>query len=124
MEARRLFVAMKRTTFLVVLLISGLVLAFGWAGTAFNSDAAGSLPETQTMENRTSQPRQLMADRTETKDRIIYGTDPEMERAMEQQEREEKEKEEKAWNMLQHMNIYQDSGKKSHSGQPGNAQPQ
>jgi hypothetical protein len=114
---------MKETTFLIVLLISGLVLAFGRAGTAFNLDAAGS-SKTQTMENRTSPPRQLMADRTETKDRIIYGTDPEMERAMDQQIREEKEKEEKAWNMLQHMNIYQDSGKKPHPGQPSNAQPQ
>ena len=115
---------MKGTTFLIVLLISGLVLAFGRAGTAFDSDAAGSLSKTQTLENRTSPPRQLMADRTDTNDRIIYGTDPEMDRAMDEQQREEKEKEEKAWNMLQHMNIYKDSGKKPHSGQPSNTQPQ
>jgi hypothetical protein len=115
---------MKGTTFLIVLLVCGLVLAFGRAGTASNSDAAGSLSKTQTLENRTSQPRQLMADRTETKDRIIYGTDPEMERAMEEQQREEKEKEEKAWNMLQHMNIYKDNGRKPHSAQPGDTPPQ
>lgn len=115
---------MKGTAFLIVLLISGLVLAFGRAGTAFNPDAAGSLSRTQTLENRTSQPRQLMADRTETKDRIIYGTDPEMERAMDEQQREEKEKEEKAWNMLQHMNIYKDNGKKTRPTQPGDTPPQ
>ncbi len=51
------------------------------------------------------------AERTETKDRIIYGTDPEMERAMDDQAREEKEKEAKAWNMLQNMGVYQDNGK-------------
>jgi len=115
---------MKGTTFLIVLLIFGLVLAFGRAGAASNSDAAGSLSRTQTLENRKIPPRQLMADRADTKDRIIYSTDPEMERAMEEQEREEKEKEEKAWNMLQHMNLYKDSGKKPHSTQPGNTPPQ
>ncbi len=115
---------MKGTTFLIVLLISGLVLAFGRVGTAFDSDAAGSLSRTQTLENPTSQPRQLMADRTDTNDRIIYGTDPEMDRAMDEQQREEKEKEEKAWQMLQHMNIYQDNGRRPHSARPDNAPPQ
>jgi hypothetical protein len=115
---------MKGTTVLIVLLVSGLVLAFGRAGHAFNPDAAGSLSKTQTLESRASQHPQLMADRTETKDRIIYGTDPEMERAMEEQQREEKEKEEKAWNMLQHMNIYKDNEKKPRPAQPGNTPPQ
>jgi len=115
---------MQRTTFLIVLLISGLVLAFGRAGTAFDSDAAGSLSKTQTLENRTSPPRQLMADRTDTNDRIIYGTDPEMDRAMDEQQREEKEKEEKAWQMLQHMNLYNDNGRRPHSAHPDNAPPQ
>ena len=71
-----------------------------------------------------SPPRQLMADRTDTKDSIIYSTDPEMERAMEEQEREEKEKEEKSWKMLQHMHLYKDNGKRPHSAQPDNAPPQ
>ena len=100
------------------MLISGLVLAFGRAGTAFNPVAAGHYQELKPW-NRTSQPRLLLADRTETKDRIIYGTDPEMERATDEQQREEKEKEEKAWNMLQHMNIYKDNGKKTRPTQPG-----
>jgi hypothetical protein len=115
---------MKGTTFLIVLLVSGLVLAFGRAATALDSDAAGSLSKTQTLENPASPPRQLMAERTDTKDRIIYSTDPEMERAMVEQEREEKEKEEKSWQMLQHMNIYKDNGKRPHSAQPDNAPPQ
>ncbi len=115
---------MKGTTFLIILLVSGLVLAFGRADTAFGSGAAGSSSKTQTLENRTSPPRQLMADRTDTKDRIIYGTDPEMDRAMDEQQREEKEKEEKAWQMLQHMNIYQDNGRRPHSAKPDNTQPQ
>ena len=52
---------------------------------------------------------QALADRTETKDSVNYGTDPEMGRAMDEQVREEKEKEEKAWKMLQNMNIYKDT---------------
>jgi|SRR5208283_2855218 len=112
---------MKGTTFLIVLvlLVSGLLVLAAWqAVTAFNPDEAGSLSKTQALENRMSPPRQLMADRTDTKDRIIYSTDPEMEQAMEEQAREEKEKEEKAWQMLQHMNLYKGSGKSRPSTQP------
>lgn len=57
-------------------------------------------------------PRQILADRTETKDSIIYSTDPEMDRVMEERAREEKEKEAKAWQMLQNMNIYKDMQKR------------
>ena len=53
---------------------------------------------------------------------IIYGTDPGMERAMEEQAREEKEKEDKAWKMLQHMNLYNDSGKNPRSTKQGSTQ--
>ena len=116
---------MKGTAFLIVLLISGLlVLALWRTGTAFNPDEAGSLSKTQTLENRVSPPRQLMADRADTKDNIIYGTDPEMERAMEEQARKERDKEEKAWKMLQNMNIYQNIGKNPHSTQPDKAPSQ
>ena len=116
---------MKGTTFLIVLLISGLfVLALWRAGTAFNSDEAGPLSKTQSLENRMSPDRQFLVDRADTKDNIIYGTDPEMERAMEEQERHEKEKEEKAWKMLQNMNLYNGIGKSPHSTQPNNAPPQ
>ncbi|MGO9018465.1 MAG: hypothetical protein ACLQVJ_08960 [Syntrophobacteraceae bacterium] len=39
---------------------------------------------------------------------------------MEEQAREEKEKEDKAWNMLQHMQLYKDNGKPSRPAQPNN----
>jgi hypothetical protein len=47
----------------------------------------------------------LLVDRIEKDDRIIYGTDPKLEREMDEQIRKEKEKEEKSWEMLQHMYI-------------------
>ena len=53
----------------------------------------------------------LLADRTEKEDRIILGTDPEMERAMDDQIKQEQEKEDKAWKMLENMNIYKDNQK-------------
>ena len=118
---------MRVTTFLIVLvlLVSGLlVLAVGRAGTAFNSDATGSSSKAQTLENRMSPPRLLMADRVDTQDSVNYGTDPEMDRAMEEQARHEKEKEEKAWKMLQHMYLLNEIGKSPHSTQPDNAPPQ
>jgi hypothetical protein len=47
-----------------------------------------------------------------------------MERAMEEQARKERDKEEKAWKMLQNMNIYQNIGKNPHSTQPDKAPSQ
>ena len=92
---------------------------------ASNSDASGTLPKSQTLENRIGPlPRLLLADRTDTKDPIIYGTDPDMERAMEEQAREEKEKEEKAWKMLEHMDIRLDTQKRPSQSQPNNTAPQ
>jgi hypothetical protein len=137
MEAGRLFVKprkqmfhpqmkakMKGTAFLFIILISGLLLVDWRARIAPNSDESGRVLKIQSLENRTSPPhRLLLADRTDTKDRIIYGTDPDMERAMEEQAREEKEKEDKAWMMLQHMYLNKDSGKSPRSTQPDNAPP-
>lgn len=54
----------------------------------------------------------LLADLTDEKDRIVYGTDPEMDRAADEEAREEKEKQEKSWKMLQQMNLYQNRGSK------------
>jgi hypothetical protein len=47
-----------------------------------------------------------------------------MERAMEEQARAEKEKEDKAWNMLQHMQLYKDNGRPPRPAQPNNTPPQ
>jgi hypothetical protein len=43
-----------------------------------------------------------------------------MERAMDDQIREEKEKEDKAWKMLQNMNVYKDTGKPPRSAPQDN----
>lgn len=113
---------MKGTAFLFIILISALLLA-GWrAPIASNSDESGTLLKIQSLGNRIGPPpRQLLADRTDTKDDIIYSTDPGMERAMEEQARKEQEKEEKSWNMLQHMYLNKDIGKSPKSTQPDNA---
>ncbi|MGA2400589.1 MAG: hypothetical protein ABSG91_02645 [Syntrophobacteraceae bacterium] len=110
---------MKGIGFMFVILISGLLVLAGWtAGIASNSDEAGTLSKTKTLENRIGPPRQLMADRIDTKDSIIYGTDPDMERAMDEQAREEKEKEKEAWKMLQNMQLYQNIKRPPRSTQP------
>ena len=55
-------------------------------------------------------PPLLLADRIEEKDRIIYGTDPEMDRLADEEAREEQEKQAQSWKMLQQMNLYQSPG--------------
>ncbi|MFZ0931689.1 MAG: hypothetical protein WAN11_24030 [Syntrophobacteraceae bacterium] len=115
---------MKGTAFVFMVFISGLLLAGLPARLASNSEGPGPL-KIQSLQNRISPAhRLLLADRTDTKDSITYGTDPDMERAMEEQAREEKEKEDKAWNMLQHMQLYKDNGKPSRPAQPNNTPPQ
>jgi hypothetical protein len=58
-------------------------------------------------------PRNLiLADRVEKEDRVLYGTDSDPAYSQEEQEKEEKKKEEKSWRMLEHMNLYQNNGKK------------
>jgi len=118
----------RGTAFLFIVLVSGFLFG-GWrVCAASGSDAPWTLFEIQSRLERIvpvqcpsekcgypvqscrSMPGQhglLLSDRTETPDRVIYGTDPDMERAMDDQIREEKEKEDKAWKMLQNMNIYQ-----------------
>ena len=100
---------MKGTAFLYIIFISGLFLA-GWGERIpSNPEASGTPLKIQTPENRTSpHPRLLLADRYNTQDRIIYSTDPDMERAMEEEAREQKEKEDKSWEMLQRMYLYKD----------------
>jgi hypothetical protein len=116
---------MKGTPFLHIVLISGLLLA-GWrVCMASNSDASGTLLKIQTHGNRIDRPtRLLLADRTDTKEDIIYSTDPDMERAMEEQARKEKEKEDKSWKMLQHMYLYKDVEKHPRPAQPDKIPPQ
>ncbi len=63
--------------------------------------------------------RLLLADLVEGSDRIIYSTDPEMDKASERQEREEARKEEKSWRMLENMNIYKGSRERPFRSQPG-----
>ena len=54
----------------------------------------------------------ILADRVEKEDSVLYGTDSDPAFSQEEQEREEKLKEEKAWQMLDNMNVYQGNGKK------------
>ncbi len=65
-----------------------------------------------------NRPNYLLADRVEKEDRIIYGTDPEMEETFEEQRIEEKIKEERSWRMLENMNIYEKSGRRMEDGRP------
>ncbi len=104
---------MKRTASLFIILVSALLLA-GWrAPIASNCDRCGTLWKIQGLQNRTCPPCRLhLVDRVDTQDSITYGTDPDAERAMQDQAREEKEKEDKAWMMLQHMYIDQNTGKR------------
>ncbi len=113
---------MKGAAFLFTILISALLLA-GWrTPIASSSEGAGTLLKIQNPGNRIGPPpRQFLADRTDTQDAIILGTDPEMDRAMEEQARKEQEKEDKAWNMLQHMYIDRDIGRRPKTTQPDNA---
>ncbi len=98
-------------TLLVFMLIACPLTGDQLTCMASNSDTAATLPKSQVRQNRTGPPsRLLFAVRTDREDRVIYGTDPDMERAMEEQQKLEKEKEEKAWEMLQHMNIYKGNG--------------
>ncbi len=107
---------MKGTAFLFIIFASGLLVA--GACMASNPDTAGTSFKTQSRQERLRpDSRLLIAERTDMEDRITYGTDPEMERAMAEQERHEKEKEEKAWQMLQNMNIYKSSKKSQGSNQ-------
>jgi hypothetical protein len=115
---------MKGTAFFFIILISSLLLMDWRANIASDSEESGRLLKIQSPESRISPPhRLLLADRTDTKEHIIYGTDPDMERAMEEQAREEKEKEDKSWNMLQHLYLYKDVGKPARPAQPNNIPP-
>ncbi|MGA2026236.1 MAG: hypothetical protein ABSH17_04085 [Syntrophobacteraceae bacterium] len=115
---------MKGSAFVFIILISAFLLA-GWlAPIASNADESGTPLKIKSLQNRISPPPcQLLADRTDTKDEIVYGTDPAMERTMEERAREEKEKEEKSWIMLQHMNLNKYNGRSPKSTQPDNAPP-
>ncbi len=114
----------KWTVFLFVTLVSGLLIVGARAGTASNSDTAWTLLKTQSQQNWISPTsRLLIADRIDTQDGIIYSTDPDMDRAMEEQEKLEKEKEEKSWEMLQNMNIYEGS-RRSHGPTQSDRAPQ
>ncbi|MGA2936872.1 MAG: hypothetical protein ABSF52_07215 [Syntrophobacteraceae bacterium] len=113
---------MKGTAFLFIILISALLFAEWRAPIASSSEGSGTLLRIQSLENRIGPPpRQLLADRTDTQDDIIYSTDPRMDRAMEEQARKEQEKEDKAWNMLQNMYLNKDIRKSPKSTQPDNA---
>lgn len=111
---------MKGTAFLFIILISGLLLAGRGVNAVSGSGAPGTPIKIRTAENRIVQPP-LLANRIDTKDSVIYTTDPGMERAMREEKREEKDKEDKSWQMLQHMYIYKHAGKHS---PPDNTPPQ
>ncbi len=123
---------MKRNTFVSIVLTLGLLFG-GWrVCAASGSETPGAPFEIQTRQEvidhiscldrmpdylcswcQSAPVRELLllADRTEKEDRIILGTDPEMERAMDDQIKQEQEKEDKAWKMLENMNIYKDNQK-------------
>lgn len=114
---------MKGAALLVFVLTACLLIVGQRTCKASDSDTAGTVLKTESSQNRPGPaPSLLLAVRTDTEDRIIYGTDPEMERAMDEQEKFEKEKENKAWEMLQHMNVYQGLGTGA-AKPPGSTQP-
>ena len=110
---------MKGTAFIFIILTSGLLIVGARADIASNSDTARTSFNTQSRQERIRpDSRVFIADRIETQDRIIYGTDPGMERAMTEQERFEKEKEDKSWDMLRNMNIYKGGKRPNGPNQP------
>jgi hypothetical protein len=114
---------MKRTAFLSPVLL-GLLLGLGPGFVVCSPVCPGAPFEVPVPVDRTaSAPRLLLSDRVETGERIIYGTDPEMERAMDEQIQEEKEKEEKAWKMLQQMNVSKEEKKRRRHDPPEKTQP-
>ncbi|MEN6439358.1 MAG: hypothetical protein ABFD97_12350 [Syntrophobacter sp.] len=75
-----------------------------------SSDTAGI----QMTEVQRPRCRLLLADKIETRDQIEYTTDPEATRAFEDARRHEMEKEDRAWKMLDDMQIYHLPRDKSH----------
>jgi hypothetical protein len=66
----------------------------------------------------------ILADRAEKEDRVTYGTDPDPAFSQQEQEKEEQEKEDRAWRMLEHMNLYQANGKKGQTSESNGGKQQ
>ena len=112
---------MKGTAFLFIILTSGLFIVGSGTGAASNSDVAATLLKTQIGQERTGPDSQLLiADRMDTENEIIYGTDQKFERTMTEQEKAQKENELRSWQMLQNMNIYKADKKQQGSNQGTN----
>ena len=113
---------MKGTAFVFIIPVLALLLV-GWLAPIASSSKESATPsKTESLQNRISPPHQLLlADRIDTEDHISYGTDPGMERTMAERAREEKEQ--KAWIMLQHMNLNNDNGRSHKYTQPGSTKP-
>lgn len=106
---------MMRRKYIFLLLTTTLIVSnTGLAGKAAapNTISLSGLP------SGALHPPLLLADRIEEKDRIIYGTDPEMDRLADEEAREEQEKQAQSWKMLQQMNLYQSSGSQPPPPQP------
>jgi hypothetical protein len=94
--------------------IFGMALFITTSGPEIRTDLYPSLlSESSSVMVSGKNPRNIiLADRVEKEDRVVYGTDSDPAYSQEEQEKEEKKKEEKSWRMLEHMNLYQNNGKK------------
>lgn len=106
---------MKKASILLLAASSGLLLVF--AGSSMTVPNPEVKLEALSPHRTASGSSLMLADRIDTQDGVLLTTDPEMDRAAREQELHEKEKEEKAWQMLQNMNIYKKSGKQSGKSQ-------
>ncbi len=119
MEARRLLVTMnlllpikKSALASLLALLAGITGATGCEA----SNQWGDLPTLTSSRSKAASavPKQQFAERLDQKDRIIYQTDPELERESEDRKMEEKQKEERAWRMLENTYIEEKREKRRH----------
>lgn len=94
---------MKGGAFVLVVLIAGLMVA-GRQVCTVSKQGFFRAPSMQSQGKRKAA-QTLLADRIETNDSLIYTTDPDLERAMNREDKEEREKEYNSWKMLQHMYL-------------------
>lgn len=87
----------------LLVLLAGITGATGCEA----SNQWGGLPRLTSSRSKaaTAVPKQQFAERLDQKERIIYQTDPELERESEDRKLEEKQKEERAWRMLENTYI-------------------
>jgi hypothetical protein len=108
---------MKGTAFFFIILASALLVFGVRMGLASDSTVERSL-KTQGPQGQTvSGSQMLLADRIDTDNEIVLGTDQRFLQTLTDQEKTEKENERRSWQMLQNMNLYQPTKKPQNSQQ-------